>query len=430
MSKGLLPIARFPLPENWEPEGTICATFVIPDNPEYLAAITGLVDELKWSKSFARDETGTGAATVSRTWAKALESQPVFTQGCDMPEFRVGEDCLLEVNCGTNEEPNWQPVFTSEHPGGEPETPFPPDTPEYEEDTARCISAANIAAQLKYGTETLANDAAIVGGIAIAIIDLLGAFLFFVPGGVLIDIAIAIINLAVGHVASDFADDLPDIDWVAVRDALACILERDGSMTEGDKTEFLSYMNSVFVGNLAWELSKIIVQNVSADGLTNDARMPQNDISIEDCPSCAPWEHDSTDDTDLADWFAAAQPYDGQILGVYSGGVWNSEYANAGNDLVNIKSPDFVPVDVRLTGILIEAKVAIGDPYHLLQYSKSEDWSVSGEYWSNLVADVWETRESAFDEIDVRSLNVFLRQQQHDPTAKIRRIKLIGHYVT
>lgn len=286
MAASLLPVARFPLPDNWEVEDTICVTFVIPDDPQYLATITGLVDELKWSRSFARDATGTGAAIVSRTWADALESQPVFTQGCDMPEFRIGEDCSLEVNCGTEEEPDWQPVFTSEHPEGGAEVPYPPDTPEYEDDTARCISAANIAAQLKYGTETLANDAAIVGGIAIAIIDLLGAFLFFVPGGVLIDIAIAIINVGVGHVAADFADDLPEIDWEDVRDNLACFLERDGSMTESDKAEFLSWMGDQYAGNLAWELSKIIVQNVSADGLTNDARMPQNDISIEGCPPC------------------------------------------------------------------------------------------------------------------------------------------------
>lgn len=291
MKRDFLPGNQFPLPENWEPEGTICATFVIPDDPEYLAAITGLVDELKWSKSFARDDTGTGAATVSRTWQRALESQPVFTQGCDMPEFRMGENCLLEVNCGSEDEPNWQPVFTSPHPGQEPEIPYPPDTPEYEDDTARCIAAANIAAQLKYGTETLANDASIVGGIAVAIIGLLGAFLFFVPGGVLVDIALAIITYAVGHTAEEFSDDLPEIDWESVRDALACFIERDGSVNEEDKAAFLEWMEEQYVGNLAWGLAKIIVQNVSADGLTNDARMHQNEIDIEGCVDCDGWEH-------------------------------------------------------------------------------------------------------------------------------------------
>jgi len=286
MSKGLLPVARFPLPDNWTPEGMICATFVIPDDPEYLAVITGLVDELKWSRSFARDETGTGAATVARTWQTALESQPVFTQGCDMPEFRIGEDCLLEVNCGTDEVPDWQPVFSGDHPEGDPETPYPPDTEEYGDDTARCITAANIAAQLKYGTETLANDAVIVGGITIAIIDLIGAFLFFVPGGVLVDIAIAIINLAVGHVASDFTDDLPELDWEDVRDNLACFMSRDGSITEAGKAQFLDWMDTQYPGNLAWELTKIIVRNVTADGLTTDARIPQDDIAIDGCPDC------------------------------------------------------------------------------------------------------------------------------------------------
>lgn len=289
MPRDLLPIARFPLPEDWEPEGTICAVFVIPNDPEYLATITGLVDELKWSRNFARDETGTGAATVARTWKAALESQPVNTQECDMPTFRVNSDCLLEFNCGTDEEPNWQPVFTTEHPGGEAEIPYPEGTPEYEDDTARCIAAANITAQLKYGTSTLVGDADIVSGIAIAIIGILGVFLVLVPGGVLVDIALAIITFAIGHTAEEFEDDLPDIDWESVRDNLACMIERNGSVTESDKAVFLDWMDTQYVGNLAWGLSKIIIQHVSADGLTNDARMHQEDIDTEGCESCTGW---------------------------------------------------------------------------------------------------------------------------------------------
>lgn len=355
MSKGLLPGARFPLPENWEVEDTICVTFVIPDDPEYLATITGLVDELKWSKSFARDETGTGAATVSRTWATALESQPALTQGCDMPEFRIGDDCLLEVNCGTDDEPNWQPVFTAPQPGGEAEVPYPPGTTEYEDDTARCIAAANITAQLKYGTETLANDAAIVGGIAVALIDLLGAFLFFVPGGVLVDIAIAIINLAVGHVAADFSDDLPEIVWDDVRNELACLIERNGVLTEAGRTSFLAWMATQYPGNLAWQLSIIIVQNVNANGLTTDARMPQNDIAIDECETCGcDFEIDFTM-TDggfyaVAPGFDPSHPY-----GVYSAGNgWANEFDATQGYACNINAIAVVPSGCVITKIEVD----------------------------------------------------------------------------
>lgn len=287
----LLPVPRFPLPENWEPEGVTCVSFVIPDDPEYLAVLTGLVDELKWSRSFARDDTGEGAAIVSRTWAKALETRIFQTGECDVAQIRVNPDCSVDVNCGTVEDPDWQPVLTADHPEGGAKIPYPPGTDEYEDDTARCISAANITAQLKYGVETLSGDAAIVAGIAIAIIDVLAVFLVFVPGGVLVDIAIAIINLAIGHVASDFTDDLPDIDWEDVRDNLACFIERDGSVTEADRETFLAWMDGEYVGNLAWGLAKIVVQNVTADGLTVDARMPQDAIDIV-CTDVCGWHYD------------------------------------------------------------------------------------------------------------------------------------------
>jgi hypothetical protein len=323
MPRDALHGSRFPLPENWEVEGTTCVTFVIPDDPEYLATLTGLVDELKWSKNFERDSTGTGAATVARTWQAALESQPLLTEDCDMPVFRLNDSCQLEVNCGTTEDPDWQPVFSSEHPGGVPQIPYPPGTPEYEDDTARCISAANITYQLKYGTETLATDAAIVGGIAVAIIDLIGAFLFFVPGGILVDIAIAIINLAVGHTAEEFSADLPDIDWDSVRDHLACFIERDGSMTEDDRIAFLAWMDDQYSGNLAWELTKIIIQNVNADGLTTDARMPQNEIDIvcgaDECPDIFTHTFDFT--IDDQNWSLASGTTDVPGTGLVNGFV-------------------------------------------------------------------------------------------------------------
>lgn len=276
--------------------------------------------------------------------------------GC-MPEMRLTGDCGLEVNCGTPDEPNWQPVFTTDHPEGSAAKPYPPDTVEYIDDTARCICAANIAAQLKYGTETLANDAAIVGGIAVAIIDLIGAFLFFVPGGVLVDIAIAIINLAVGHVASDFSGDLPAIDWESARDGIACLIERDGSVTESDREAVLAWMATQYVGNLAWALSTIIVQNVSADGLTVDARMPQNDIAIDGCAPC-PYCHSFNFRTGMHGWEAVVESLGHGSLpsAIYVAGVgWKPNPDNV-PDRIRIK----IPIDpLVLTGFTGELSTAM-----------------------------------------------------------------------
>ena len=73
---------RFQLPDDLEPEGTVCVRFRVPDDPQYIAQIIGLVDMLKWSRNFAHDETKIGAATVSRTWQAALESFPVEVENC------------------------------------------------------------------------------------------------------------------------------------------------------------------------------------------------------------------------------------------------------------------------------------------------------------------------------------------------------------
>jgi hypothetical protein len=80
-------ITEFPLPDDWEPEGTVCVTVPVPDDPQYVAMLVGLLDWLKLSRSFARDATATGAAIVSRTWQAALESQPIIIGECDVMSY-------------------------------------------------------------------------------------------------------------------------------------------------------------------------------------------------------------------------------------------------------------------------------------------------------------------------------------------------------
>jgi len=81
------PIGRIELPDDWEPDGIICARVPIPDDPQYFSMLIGLVDQLRNSAIFARDPTRTGAATVSRTWERALNSMPIIIINCEGDEM-------------------------------------------------------------------------------------------------------------------------------------------------------------------------------------------------------------------------------------------------------------------------------------------------------------------------------------------------------
>lgn len=74
---------RIELPDDWQPEGVVCLSVPVPDDPQYFAMVVGLLDQLRWSKTFARDPTKAGAATVARTWAAALNTRPIVSFDCE-----------------------------------------------------------------------------------------------------------------------------------------------------------------------------------------------------------------------------------------------------------------------------------------------------------------------------------------------------------
>lgn len=87
MEPNTVPIGRIELPDDWEPEGIICARVPIPDDPQYFSMLIGLVDQLRNSALFERDPTRTGAAIVSRTWENALNSMPIIIINCEGDEM-------------------------------------------------------------------------------------------------------------------------------------------------------------------------------------------------------------------------------------------------------------------------------------------------------------------------------------------------------
>lgn len=77
------PIERFNLPENWSPDEIVCMVVPVPNDAQYFAMAIGLLDDLTMSRNYARDPTKTGAATVSRTWKRALSSRPILFLHCE-----------------------------------------------------------------------------------------------------------------------------------------------------------------------------------------------------------------------------------------------------------------------------------------------------------------------------------------------------------
>ena len=76
-------IWRLPLPDEWEPTDYWCVSFQIPAGTDYVEALSAAIGLLTISKTFERDETHEGAATVAKTWERALYLAPMV----------VNEDC-------------------------------------------------------------------------------------------------------------------------------------------------------------------------------------------------------------------------------------------------------------------------------------------------------------------------------------------------
>jgi len=455
----------YKIPSDTNPTEVECIKVYVPNDTEWRSLFWGAFSELARYFNYEMDGTH-NAADVAKVWRTLFlqtEAEYQAGGGCGIMDVRTKPDdscilqkstdgetwedwaninecqpamrinpetCLLEVNCSSDpDNPNWQPVKTSAYdPRFDDIVPEPyPDGSLPEGQDPACVAAANAAAYFDYASLGYSNaigGGSVLGAICAAIMSYVSAIQQVVFNVVLARVAIDFVFYNPATIVADQAA----FDWDELKNILVCYFDNHGNAS---KTEYIGLQEAIlarFDDSQIWRVIYSIISMIGPIGLTNVAKWAA--ITEAECDTCLEtWEYDSDLESNLSDWFAATQPYDGQVLGVYSGDTWHTEYANAGNDLLNIKSPDIIPVNVRLTGVLIEAKTAIGTPYHLLQFSKSADWSVSGDYWSDLVADTWETREATFAEVDTRAINVFLRQQQHSPTGEVRRVKLTGVYV-
>lgn len=92
-----IPVARFPLPDDWSPAGVVCAIVPIPNNPQYLETLVATVGLLSFSAQFARDDTKSGAAQVARTWRAALLTRPIIMLACEDVDMNCCDDPVVVV---------------------------------------------------------------------------------------------------------------------------------------------------------------------------------------------------------------------------------------------------------------------------------------------------------------------------------------------
>jgi hypothetical protein len=74
---------RWPLPDDWEPEGFWCVQLTIPGDQQYFDRLTGALGLLTLSKSWFPDPTRAGPAAVAYAWENALYLNPfIVTENC------------------------------------------------------------------------------------------------------------------------------------------------------------------------------------------------------------------------------------------------------------------------------------------------------------------------------------------------------------
>jgi hypothetical protein len=270
------------LPDNWTPADTICAVVTIPDDPQYRSMLVGLVDILRWSALYERDDTKTGAATVSRTWEAALNSASIIFVPCeevaDMFDVRQPDaaPCTLEKTddgiawsvwanlqrCPPTlqaaPEPGgppiwwnpdcdggvgcWEPIPLPEEQEGydpaydDPQTPIEDGFVEPGNDP-ECVYATNVVEAFRSIYERV-DYGLYVGALAVALWALLNTVVLMFLTKKARQLVQTLVALATFSY-SDWHADYIGFDWQALIDMIACVFNDDGTVREDDFAEML-----------------------------------------------------------------------------------------------------------------------------------------------------------------------------------------------
>lgn len=334
---------RFDLPAVINPEEDWCIVVKIPGHTDYLAALMGQLALLTRSENFARDDTLTGAAETAHRWKDALYSQPITRFTCEalMTDVRQNEDepCTLEKTFDGGE--TWEawadlqlcppqivmssdgslwwynktgipggpygshsgtgalePIPTSGIPSTVPPAvpaPFPPGSPEYEDDTAPCVAAANITDQLRLGTGEIVSYASTAETVTLAGLAFIGTLIALTGIGAIVGIALNMLALLGTLELIALSADYDAISWDDIRDVLVCYIDAQGRLTEFNRLAFLADITDRLAtslpGNQAVPILLKIIEQVTAEGLTTAATVPSVLVAADCSPACL-WEQE------------------------------------------------------------------------------------------------------------------------------------------
>lgn len=321
------------IPDPVDPGEVVCIRVYVPKDTLYIGAFWRSYEFLTTWIAWERDPTHK-AALVAELW-RALFQQArnefELEQGCGLMDVRQNEmdpcqldktDDGIEWQAWANLQlcppqmtvsPDgsiwwWNPTAQDGAGGWEPLPlaagatvtptvpaipPYPVGSPEYEDDTAQCIAAANLADAIKAGVRELVDTWIAVENMSVLVIIALGTLAALASGGALIPLAIALIGLSGGIEVIMLEDDFNAFDWPELRDIIYCRLDRTGSLSENGKNSLLSDIAdfSYPIGNQIEWLIHAIILNVTAAGLTQDARIPYTTID-PDCDGAeCDWYH-------------------------------------------------------------------------------------------------------------------------------------------
>jgi hypothetical protein len=366
---------RYDLPDDWNVTDYVCAVIPVPNDPQYIAMLRGLLDTLTWQRSFRKHSTENAAFQVSKTWQNCFLSQEWLFTDCEAividvrqnpedpceldketvdgewtefadlqlcpPQLSVSPDGTLQWwNPACNDGAGcWEELPPPADFGDDSEPPvtppFPPGTPEYEDNTAFCIAAANIADALKNLIRAIIDGFFAIEGASVWTFLAITVVTFILAPEIALPVAAAMIVLAALIIETNLDADFASFDWEELRDRIACVLNRDGSMSNAEKNDLITrnadwdYPATNQIGWILHDLLQLIPSSV----ITYLGTIAQSDIEPT-CAECAEWCHTfdfTIDEQGFEAWYLSTPtPVVGPRALYVSGHGWTANFATWG----------------------------------------------------------------------------------------------------
>lgn len=314
----------FPIPEVINPEGRLCVTFSIPDDPIYRRVLRGHLQSLAqwwtWEKSYLPNDTR--AKEVAELFRTLLYDTLRIDEDCGMP-FQLrqnpSDNCLLEQSLDGGL--TWTTAFDyalckgepaiyrvvdgqieESTDGGETYHPLPPENDPRETapllpplsgpdgNDKRCQAAKNAAGTVLDELDKIAADAgnwsnlSTLTAVVLSILILIG---IIGTGGALTPLLLelAAVLLSVGQSGVQSIIDGLSTSEQFICD-FYCNMQPDGSMTDADYVNLLTDLEN---HDLLDEFGVVrrTLDLLGARGLTNAARSTSHRFDTYDCLDCS-----------------------------------------------------------------------------------------------------------------------------------------------